>query len=173
MPLLSHFIVSGMLAVMGAWAPMAHSQDSDVSPFGDDVDRGRPISEPSPVTSDGSWPVLVTFEAPIREGQEGAVRNLVARMVDFSQADEAETVLYRVFIREDDRVLTFIEAYANSDAMRFHDQRFIQHFADEMGALTQGGRLCIYGEVSDVYKAFAAENGLEVEYFKSLSGFQR
>ncbi len=51
----------------------------------------------------------------------------------------------------------------------------LSHFnlADEMGALTQGGRLCIYGEVSDVYKAFAAENGLEVEYFKSLSGFQR
>ena len=51
----------------------------------------------------------------------------------------------------------------------------LSHFnlADEMGALTQGGRLCIYGEVSDVYKAFAAGTGLEVEYFKSLSGFQR
>ena len=47
------------------------------------------------------------------------------------------------------------------------------NFADEMVALDQGGRLCIYGEVSDVYKAFAAENGLAVEYFKPLFGFQR
>ena len=51
----------------------------------------------------------------------------------------------------------------------------LSHFnlADEIGALTQGGRLCIYGEVSDVDEAFAAENGLAVEYFKSLFGFQR
>jgi hypothetical protein len=27
--------------------------------------------------------------------------------------------------------------------------------------------------VSDAYRAFAAENGFEVEYFNSLSGFQR
>lgn len=47
------------------------------------------------------------------------------------------------------------------------------NFADEMGALNQGGRLCMYGEISDVYKAFAAKNGLKVEYFKSLFGFQR
>lgn len=47
------------------------------------------------------------------------------------------------------------------------------NFADEMVALDQGGRLCIYGEVSDVYEAFAAENGLAVEYFKPLFGFQR
>ena len=173
MQLVSRFIVSWMLAVMGAWTPMAHSQDPDVSPFVDDVDWGHPTSEHSSIDPDASWPVLVTYEAPIREGQQGAVRDLVARMVAFSEADEAETVLYRVFIREDDRVLAFIEAYANSEAMRFHDQRFIQHFADEMGALTQGGRLCIYGEVSDVYKAFAAKNGLKVEYFKSIAGFQR
>lgn len=173
MQLLRHFIVGLILTVMGAWAPFTHSQDPDISPFGDEVDWGHPTSEPVPTNVDGSWPVLVTFEAPIREGQQVAVRDLIARMVSFSEADEAETILYRVFIREDDQVLTFIEAYANSAAMRFHDERFIQHFADEMGALTRGGRLCIYGEVSSTYKAFAAENGLEVEYFRSLSGFQR
>ena len=70
-------------------------------------------------------------------------------------------------------LLTFIEGYAQSDAMLFHDKRFITHFANDIGSLTAGGRLCIYGEVSDAYKAFAAENGLEVQYFTSLSGFQR
>ena len=118
-------------------------------------------------------PVLVSFEASIKPGQEEAVRELVSRMVEFNQEGEPDTVLYRVFVREDAQVLTFIEGYAHSDAMLFHDTRFITHFADEIRALTSGGRLCIYGDVSDAYKAFAAENGLEVEYFDSLSGFQR
>ena len=173
MQILRRFIVSFILAVIGMWASLSYSQDPDVSPFGNDVDSGHSAPESPQVAPSGSLPLLVTFEAPIREGQQEAVRDLVARMVAFSQADESETVLYRVFIREDERILTFIEAYTNSDAMRVHDQRFIQHFADDMGALTQGGRLCIYGEVSSVYKAFAAENDLEVEYFKSLAGFQR
>ncbi len=167
------FILSFIVAVVGVRASLSYSQDPGVSPFGNDVDWEHPAPESSQVAPSRSLPVLVTFEAPIREGQQGAVRDLVARMVAFSEADESETVLYRVFIREDERILTFIEAYTDSDAMRVHDQRFIQHFADEMGALTQGGRLCIYGEVSGVYKAFAAENDLEVEYFKSLAGFQR
>ena len=115
----------------------------------------------------------MTFEAPIKLGQQDAVRELVSRMVAFNQQGEPDTVLYRVFIREDGEVLTFIEGYAQSDAMLFHDKRFITHFADDIAALTVGGRLCIYGDVSDDYKTFAAENGLEVEYFASLSGFQR
>ena len=82
-------------------------------------------------------------------------------------------MLYRAFMREDAQVLTFIEGYIQSDAMLFHDKRFITHFADNIAALTLGGRLCIYGDVSDAYRAFAAENGFEVEYFNSLSGFQR
>ena len=82
-------------------------------------------------------------------------------------------MLYRAFMREDAQVLTFIEGYSQSDAMLFHDKRFIAHFADDIAALTLGGRLCIYGDVSDAYRAFAAENGFEVEYFNSLSGFQR
>ena len=86
---------------------------------------------------------------------------------------EPDTVLYRVFMREDAHLLTFIEGYTQSGAMLFHDKRFITHFADDIAALTVGGRLCVYGDVSDAYRAFAAENGFEVEYFNSLSGFQR
>ena len=154
----------------------ALAQDPDVSPFGDEVDWGHPqTGEPAKAVVDGGrlLPVLVTFEAPIKAGQQDAVRELVSRMVAFNQQGEPDTVLYRAFMREDGQVLTFIEGYAQSDAMLFHDQRFITHFAEEIAALTVGGRLCIYGDVSDAYKSFAAANGLQVEYFTGLSGFQR
>ena len=161
------------LIISSLLAPVSLAQDPDVSPFGDDVDWGHPVPAVSQEKTALSLPVLVTFEASIKPGQQGAVRDLVARMVEFNQQGEPDTVLYRVFMRDDGQVLTFIEGYEQSDAMLFHDQRFITRFADDIAALTVGGRLCIYGDVSEAYKAFAAENGLEVEYFTSLSGFQR
>jgi quinol monooxygenase YgiN len=159
--------------IAGLLASLSLAQDPDVSPFGDDVDWGHPVPAASHEKAALLLPVLVTFEAPIKPGQQGAVRDLVARMVEFNEQGEPGTVLYRAFMREDAQVLTFIEAYTHSDAMLFHDKRFITHFADNIAALTVGGRLCIYGDVSDAYRAFAAENGFEVEYFNSLSGFQR
>ena len=164
------------VAIGSMLTPVSVAQGPDVSPFGDDVDWGHSqAGEPAPAVVDGgrALPVLVTFEAPIKPGQQVAVRELVSRMVAFNQQGEPDTVLYRVFMREDGEVLTFIEGYARSDAMLFHDKRFITNFADDIAALTVGGRLCIYGDVSDAYKAFAAENGFEVDYFASLSGFQR
>ena len=160
-------IISGLLASLSL------AQDPDVSPFRDDVDWGHPASAVSPEKSGSALPVLVTFEAPIKPGQQGAVRDLITRMVEFNEQGEPDTVIYRAFMREDAQVLTFIEGYTQSDAMLFHDKRFITHFADDIAALTVGGRLCIYGDVSDAYRAFAAANGFEVEYFNNLSGFQR
>jgi len=160
-------VISSMLT------PVSLAQDPDVSPFGDDIDWGHPQTSEPDIDAKRALPVLVTFEAPIKRGQQDAVRELVSRMVAFNLQGEPDTVLYRVFMREDGEVLTFIEGYVQSGAMLFHDKRFITHFADDIAALTVGGRLCIYGDVSDAYKTFAAENGLEVEYFTSLSGFQR
>jgi len=165
--------VLAAVVISSVLAPISLAQDSHVSPFGDDIDWGHPQTSEPDIDAKRALPVLVTFEAPIKRGQQDAVRELVSRMVAFNQQGEPGTVLYRVFMREDGQVLAFIEGYAQSDAMLFHDKRFIAHFADEIAALTVGGRLCIYGDVSDAYKTFAAENGLEVEYFTSLSGFQR
>ena len=65
----------------------------------------------------------MTFEAPIKLGQQDAVRELVSRMVAFNQQGEPDTVLYRVFMREYGEVLAFIEGYAQSDAMLFAHRR--------------------------------------------------
>ena len=166
----SRFLLAGALALSPGYSC---AQDTDVGPYGGDMDSGAAPQELEESGSSAALPVLVTFEAPIRPGQQAAVRELVGKMVEFNRAQEPHTLIYRVFIREDEQQLVFIEGYADSEAMRFHDDRFIQFFADEIAGLTAGGRLCIYGEVSAAYKAFAAQAGLEVEYFNSISGFQR
>ena len=171
MPHLLNVLVAALIA--GLLMPVSVAQDPDISPFGDDVDWGHPEAVEPGIDVAPALPVLVTFEAPIKPGEQDAVSELIARMVEFNEQGEPGTVLYRAFMREDAQVLTFIEGYTQSDAMLFHDKRFITHFADDIAALTLGGRLCIYGEVSEAYRAFAAENGFEVEYFNSLSGFQR
>lgn len=171
MPYLLNVLVAALIA--GLLMPVSVAQDPDISPFGDDVDWGHPEAVEPGIDVAPALPVLVTFEAPIKPGEQDAVSELIARMVEFNEQGEPGTVLYRAFMREDAQVLTFIEGYTQSDAMLFHDKRFITHFADDIAALTLGGRLCIYGEVSEAYRAFAAENGFEVEYFNSLSGFQR
>ena len=171
MPYLLNVLVAALIA--GLLMPVSVAQDPDISPFGDDVDWGHPEAVEPGIDVAPALPVLVTFEAPIKPGEQDAVSELIARMVEFNEQGEPGTVLYRAFMQEDAQVLTFIEGYTQSDAMLFHDKRFITHFADDIAALTLGGRLCIYGEVSEAYRAFAAENGFEVEYFNSLSGFQR
>ena len=75
---------------------------------------------------------MVLFEADIAEGALSEVRELMARMVAFNEPDEPETLVYQAFISEDNRRITFMETYSNTEAMLFHDERFTQHFADDL-----------------------------------------
>ena len=67
------------LIISSLLAPVSLAQDPDVSPFGDDVDWGHPVPAVSQEKAALSLPVLVTFEASIKPGQQGAVRDLIAR----------------------------------------------------------------------------------------------
>ena len=69
----------------------------------------------------------------------------MARMVAFNEPDEPETLVYRAFISEDGKRITFMETYSNTEAMLFHDERFTQNFADDLFRLTTNHRLATYG----------------------------
>ena len=117
--------------------------------------------------------VMVLFEADIAEGALSEVRELMARMVALTEPDEPETLVYRAFVSEDGKRITFMETYSNTAAMLFHDESFTQHFADDLFQLTANHRLATYGAVSEQYKAFAAASGFTVEYNDLVSGFSR
>jgi hypothetical protein len=57
--------------------------------------------------------------------------------------------------------------------MLLHDRRFSETFADSLLAATKNHRLCIYGPVSETYKAFATESGFNIEYYDLVDGFVR
>ena len=116
---------------------------------------------------------MVLFEADIAEGALSEVQDLMTRMVAFNEPDEPETLVYRAFISEDGKRITFMETYSDTAAMLFHDERFTQHFADDLFRLTANHRLATYGAVSEQYKAFAAASGFAVEYNDLVSGFSR
>lgn len=117
--------------------------------------------------------VMVLFEANIAEGALSEVQELMTRMVAFNEPDEPETLVYRAFISEDGKRITFMETYSDTAAMLFHDERFTQHFADDLFRLTANHRLATYGAVSEQYKAFAAASGFTIEYSDLVSGFSR
>ena len=117
--------------------------------------------------------VMVLFEADITEGALSEVRELMARMVAFNEPDEPETLVYLAFISEEGKRITFMETYSNTEAMLFHDERFTQHFADDLFRLTTNYRLATYGAVSEQYKAFATASGFTVEYSDLIGGFSR
>ena len=58
--------------------------------------------------------VMVLFEADITEGALSEVRELMARMVAFNEPDEPETLVYRAFISEGGKRITFMETYSTS-----------------------------------------------------------
>ena len=72
------------VVIGSALTPVSLAQDPDVSPFGDDVDWGHPQTSEPGIGLGQALPVLVTFEAPIKPGQQDAVRELVSRMVAFN-----------------------------------------------------------------------------------------
>ena len=117
--------------------------------------------------------VMVLFEADIAEGALSEVRELLARMVALTEPDEPGTLIYRAFISEDGKRITFMETYSNTAAMLFHDERFTQHFADDLFQLTSNHRLATFGAVSEQYESFAAASGFNVEYNDLVSGFSR
>ena len=82
MPYLLNVLAAVVIGSM--LTPVSVAQDPDVSPFGDDVDWGHPQTVEPGIDAKRALPVLVSFEAPIKPGQQDAVRELVSRMVAFN-----------------------------------------------------------------------------------------
>mgnify|MGYP001354581743 CR=1 FL=1 len=114
------------------------------------------------------------YELKIKEGKSDELRAIAKEMVAFNRDGEPNTEIYNVYVSEDKKLLTYWETHADSEALMFHADRFAN--GDYIGQVlerTEGARLCLYGEVSQQMKHWAAENGFEVEYAELVDGFQR
>jgi len=118
--------------------------------------------------------IQVFYELEVLSGKAGELREIARKMVASNEQDEPKTLIYNVYISEDEKLLTFLETWADSSAGLFHAERFATgEFVAQVLERTGAGRLCFYGDVSDEMKSWASENGFEVEYAHRIDGFVR
>ena len=114
------------------------------------------------------------YELKIKEGKAQELRAIAREMVSFIKNGEPNTQVYNVYISEDEKLLTYWETHADSEALMFHADRFAN--GDYIGQVlerTEGARLCFFGEVSGAMRQWAQKNGFEVEYANLVDGFRR
>ena len=118
--------------------------------------------------------INIFYELEIKDGKADELREIAKQMVAFNDEGEPETLVYDVYISEDEKLLTFWETHANSDALLFHADRFATgQFVGEVLERTERTRLCLYGNITAEIRKWALDNGFENEYHASIDGFQR
>ena len=116
----------------------------------------------------------LVYELNIIPGKAEEVREIARDMVTFNDEGEPGTLRYNVYVNEDETRVTFLEAFLDSEACRFHGERFAGgQFVGKVLERTDGGRLCVFGPASKNFRDWAAEAGFEVEYFDVVGGFHR
>ena len=109
--------------------------------------------------------INIFYELEIKDGKADELREIAKQMVAFNDEGEPETLVYDVYISEDEKLLTFWETHANSDALLFHADRFATgQFVGEVLERTERTRLCLYGNITAEIRKWALDNGFENEY---------
>lgn len=121
-----------------------------------------------------STQINVFYELQVADGKSEELRDIAKQMVDRNQKEEPQTLVYNIYLSEDEKLLTYWETHADSKAMLFHADRFATgEFISEVVSRTKGARLCLYGDASPELRQWAMDNGFEVEYSDYLAGFVR
>jgi quinol monooxygenase YgiN len=118
--------------------------------------------------------INIFYELKIKPGKADELREIAKKMVAYNAEGEPGTLVYNVYISEDEELLTYWETHENSAALLFHSNRFINgSYVGQVLERTEGARLCLYGIIPKALKDWASEHGFENEYHEPADGFQR
>ena len=118
--------------------------------------------------------IQIFYELKIKSGKADELRQIAFDMVSFNREGEPKTLAYNVYISEDQSLFTYLEIFSDIDAVIFHGDRFVNGiYVSKVLERTEGGRLVIYGEISERLKGWAVENNLEMEFAEPIDGFFR
>ncbi len=118
--------------------------------------------------------IQVFYELPILPGKARELKEIARKMVAMNDAEEPGTLVYNVYINPEETLFTYLETYLDSETGLFHAKRFAEGvYVGQIIELTDGGRLCFYGNVSPEFKRRAADAGFEPEYFELIDGYVR
>ena len=118
--------------------------------------------------------INVRYELTINPGSAEELRNIAKQMTAVNSIGEPDTLLYDVYINEENSLLTFWHTQKDSDALLFHADRFSKgDFVSQIMELTSNYKLAFYGNVSKEARHWMAENDFEADFFEYIDGFQR
>ena len=123
---------------------------------------------------DSKSQIQVFYELKVLPGKADELKEIASKMVNMNAAEEPGTLVYNVYMNEDDTLFTYLETYSDTETGLFHAKRFADgKYVVQILERTDGGRLCFYGTVSDEFKQWAEENGFEPEYYSLIDGYVR
>ena len=118
--------------------------------------------------------IQVLYELNVLPGKADELKEIGSKMVNMNAVEEPGTLVYNVYLNEDETLFTYLETYSDAETGLFHCKRFIAgDYVEQILERTDGGRLCFYGAVSDEFKQWAADNGFEPEYYSLIDGYVR
>ena len=114
------------------------------------------------------------YELNVKPGKATELRAIASKMVAMNASEEPGTLVYNVYINDDETLFTFLETFSDSAHGIFHAGRFAEgEYVGQILERTDGGRLCFYGDVSEEFKQWAIDNDFEPEYFSLIDGYAR
>ncbi len=114
--------------------------------------------------------IIFAINADIVEGKAASFKALLKDMVPAVKASEPDTDRYQYFMSPDNKKLTLIEVYPNSDAALFHMTAFaVSPFGAEFLASINITSFVVAGnaspELMESVAAFTSDNRIPVEGF--------
>ena len=114
--------------------------------------------------------IVTDFQLAIKEGQVEAFKAFVTTMIEVTDANEPNTLVYEWYINEDGSECHLLETFKDSDAFMVHLGN-VSHMFDTLFGLATMTRFKIYGSPSAELQQ--ALDPLGVQYFSHFNGVTR
>ena len=114
--------------------------------------------------------IVTDFQLSIKEGQVEAFKAFVNTMIEVTDANEPNTLVYEWFINEDGSECHLLETFRDSDAFMTHLGN-VGHMFDTLFQFATMTRAKIFGSPSNELQQ--SLDPLGVEYFGHFNGVTR
>ena len=115
--------------------------------------------------------VILMAEFSIKSGELDNLKALVKEMVEATQADEPDTIIYEIFISKDGKSCQIMERYADSAAAMTHLRNFGEKFGDRPWAYLEPKGFKVCGNPSNELRE--AVSGVGAMVLTPIGGFAR
>jgi hypothetical protein len=93
-------------------------------------------------------PIIYVDRSAVRAGKRQELKVAIRQLVAFIQSNVPRAVTYRIYLNEDDSLMTVVQIHPDSSSLEFHMQVGAPAFA-KFRDLVQLSTIDVYGDPSD------------------------